>query len=462
MDRRTFIVTTTGGLLAVPLAAGCATAPTGLDAVAHAVTLPELGALAKEAYIYTFPLYAMYRTRYDALKGPGIPNRFLHARTLATPASRVVTAPNNDTLYSSAWLDLAPGPLILHVPDTAGRYYILAFMDFYTNNFAYVGRRTTGTKAGDFVIVGPHWRGATPTVMPLIRAPTNAVWLLGRFLVSGNEDLPDVHALQDQLTLKSLSGDGSAASSDHGAGLRPEPADPWNYFAVVNAALTENPPPARDRRVVADLAKIGLAPDASFNPSRFTREERAALLSGVAAAKHELETAMIPRNAGRPGWTKPRADLGNFGTDYLFRAIVAQVGLAALEPPEAVYLSPTGDTDGRPLDGTHRYLLHFSKSALPPVDAFWSLTMYQVDPDERRFLVANPINRYSIGDRTKGLVYHDGSLDIFIQHVSPGAAKESNWLPAPTGRFALSLRAYQPRPELLNDQYQMPVLQRQE
>jgi hypothetical protein len=230
---------------------------------------------------------------------------------------------------------------------------------------------------------------------------------------------------------------------------------------VVNAALTENPPPARDRQVVANLEKIGIGPDALFDATRFSTEERAALLAGMGAAKRELETALIPRTVGRPGWTKPRADLGNFGTDYFFRASVAQVGLAALEPQEAVYLSPTGDADGRPTDGTHRYLLHFPKGGLPPVDAFWSLTMYQVDPDQRRFLVENSLNRYSIGDRTKGLVYNaHGSLDIFIQHQSPGAASEANWLPAPEGRFVLSLRAYQPRPELLNGQYQMPILQR--
>jgi hypothetical protein len=462
LERRTFMTMLAGGLFSTPLVAGCSTGSTGPGADARRVALPELSALAKEAYIYTFPLYAMYRTRYDALARSGAPNRFQHARTLATPASRAVTAPNNDTLYSSAWLDLSQGPLVLHVPDTAGRYYSLAFMDFYTNNFAYVGRRRTGTKAGDFLIVGPRGQGERPPGIPVIAAPTNGVWLLGRILVTGVEDLPTVHALQNQLALTALSsGDGGTAPRKRaGIGPKPEPNNPWNYFAVVNAALTENPPPARDRQVVVDVAKIAIGPDAFFDATRFSTEERAALLAGVGAAKRELETALIPRTIGRPGWTKPRADLGNFGTDYFFRASVAQVGLAALEPQEAVYLSPTGDADGRPTDGTHRYLLHFSKGGLPPVDAFWSLTMYQVDPDQRRFLVENSLNRYSIGDRTKGLVYNaDGSLDIFIQHQSPGEAREANWLPAPEGRFVLSLRAYQPRSELLNGQYQVPVLQ---
>src|ERR1700730_3058325 len=451
-----------GGLFSTPLVAGCSTGSTGPGADARRVTLPELSALAKEAYIYTFPLYAMYRTRYDALARSGAPNCFQHARMLATPASRAVTAPNNDTLYSSAWLDLSQGPLVLHVPDTAGRYYSLAFMDFYTNNFAYVGRRTTGTKAGDFVIVGPRDQGERPPGIPVIAAPTNGVWLLGRILVTGVEDLPTVHALHFCLSLMSLSSadGGTPPRKRAGIGPKPAPNNPWNYFAVVNAALTENPPPARDWQVVVDVAKIAIGPDAFFDATRFSTEERAALLAGVGAAKRELETGLIPRTIGRPGWTQPRAHLSNFGTDYFFRASVAQVGLASLEPQEAVYLSPTGDADGRPTDGTHRYLLHFSKGGLPPVDAFWSLTMYQVDPDQRRFLVENSLNRYSIGDRTKGLVYNaDGSLDIFIQHQSPGAAREANWLPAPEGRFVLSLRAYQPRPELLNGQYQVPVLQ---
>ena len=224
MERRDFIVAMGSGLFAAPLAAGCTTAPTEPDTAAQPVALPELDALAKQAYIYTFPLYVMYRTRYDALQRFGTPNRFAHARALATPASRAVTAPNNDTLYSSAWLDLSYGPLILHVPETAERYYSLAFMDFYTNNFAYVGRRTTGTQAGDFLIVGPNWQGLTPAGMPLIAAPTRAVWLLGRFMLNGDEDLPDVHALQDQLTLKALSGSaGVTPSSRDWAKLKPDP-----------------------------------------------------------------------------------------------------------------------------------------------------------------------------------------------------------------------------------------------
>ena len=458
IGRRVRLAAAAGSLAIASLAVGCARA-SGEREAAPPASLPELSALAKQAYVYTYPLYVMYRTRAGALRNSGNLNRFAHARALATPASRAVTAPNNDTLYSSAWLDLAQGPLLLHVPDTADRYYSLAFMDFYTNNFAYVGRRTTGTQAGDFAIVGPGWQGGTPAGLPVIRAPTNAVWLLGRFLVNGDEDLPAVHALQDRLSLRPLAGVAGAAPDR--SRPAPEPADPWSYFTIVDEAMTENPPPERDRRVVAAMATIGVGPNASFDAGRFTAEERAALQSGMAAAKREIATADAPRAAGRPGWSAPRADLGNFGTDYFFRAVVAQVGLAALEPKEAVYLQPTGDADGRPLDGSHRYVLHFAKGELPPVDAFWSLTMYQTESDQRRFLVPNPINRYSIGDRTKGLRYNgDGSLEIFIQHRSPGAAREANWLPAPAGPFVLSLRAYQPRPALLNGEYRVPVLQR--
>ncbi len=460
IGRRAFATTVAGGFAIAALVGACVSAPPAKGG-APTFTPAEFTALARQAYIYTLPLYVMYRTRYGALENSGSPNRFTHARRLATPATRTVTAPNNDTLYSSAWLDLAPGPLLLHVPDAAGRYYSLAFMDFYTNNFAYVGRRTTGTRAGDFAIVGPRWQGDTPAGTPVIRSPTNAVWLLGRFLVNGDEDLPAVHALQDQLSLRPLAG--AAPSRGYGTTPRPDPADPWSYLAAVNAALTENPPPARDRQMVEAIAQIGLGPNVSFDAARFSAEQRAALLAGLAAGKREVETAVTPMTGGKGDWARPRADLGNFGTDYFFRAIVAQVGLAALEPQEAAYLHPTGDAAGRPLDGSHRYLLHFLKGALPPVDAFWSLTMYRVDPDQRRFLVANPINRYSIGDRTKGLVYNaDGSLDLYIQHGSPGAAKASNWLPAPAGPFVLSLRAYQPRPELLSGGYRVPALERQD
>jgi hypothetical protein len=420
----------------------------------------DLAAVARDAYVFSFPLYESYRIRYLAQCSPFNPHRtlrnaFHHRRTLADAGSRAVTAPNADTLYSSSFLDLSRGPLILHVPEVSDRYYSLAFMDFYTNNFAYVGTRTTGSHAGQYLIAGPGWTGSPPTGTPMIRSPTDAVWLLGRFQVSGKEDLPQVHREQDGLALSPLSG--AAAALPRCSEPPGQPDNPFTYFAIVDDALTENPPPARDAAIMARIAAIDVGPGKRFQPSRFDDAARQALHAGVAAAREQIAATNIHGRIVN-GWVYPPPGVGNFGTDYLLRAAVALKGLAALSASEATYLHYAGEK----LVGNARYRLHFAAGNQPPADAFWSLSAYEIMPDTRRFFAANPIDRYSIGDKTPGLKRNsDGSLDILIQHVSPGPGRESNWLPAPAGPFALSLRAYLPRPALLDGSYAPPPVARQ-
>jgi hypothetical protein len=430
----------------------------------------ELSALVRQAYIYSFPVYEMYRVRYNAIYNPNNNNRlglnqFGHRRKLADHTARAVTQPNNDTLYSSAWLDLSAEPLILSVPDAAGRYYSLAFMDFYTNNFAYVGRRVTGTKPGDYVIVGPKWNGPLPPGLPVIKSPTNAVWLLGRTLVDSEEDLPNVHRLQDQYKLTPLAIWTKTGAQQQTPPKRPPPApnpkDPWDFFRIINIGLTENPPPADEAPLMAELAKINLGPNQTFDPARFTEDQRQIILKAIEETVRGRGFSLPGRI--REGWNYPPPHLGNYGKDYPYRAVVALVGLAALEPAEAYYIESRIDKQGNLLKGEGRYCLHFNKGQLPPVEAFWSLTMYEVMPDQRGFFVDNPIHRYSIGDRTKGLKFNkDGSLDIYMQRQSPGQELESNWLPTPAGVFRVSLRTYQPKQAILNGTYVLPGIQRLE
>ena len=433
----------------------------------------EIADLVKRAYEYSFPVYEMYRTRHRTVYVPDNPNsmdlnRFTHRRTLSDHRHRQVTAPNNDTLYSSAWLDLSLEPIVLTVPDTGGRYYSMAFMDFYTNNFAYVGRRTTGTKAGDYVVAGPQWNGATPAGLPVIKSPTNAVWLLGRTLVDDEADLLNVHKLQDQFKLTALSewtksGTGKAEKLLVNSQPAPDLKDPWNFFKIVNLGLTENPPPADEAALMAEFARIGVGPNQPFDPSRFSEEQKKIVLEALEAAHKGIRGGLPAVGTVRNGWSYPPSHLGNFGRDYALRAVIALIGLAALEPAEACYMTSMTDREGKPLTGENRYRLRFEKGALPPVDAFWSLSMYEVMPDQRSFFVDNPIRRYAIGDRTRGLKPNaDGSVDIYIHHQSPGKDLESNWLPAPPGVFRLSFRAYQPREPILKGDYTLPWIQRLE
>ncbi len=436
-----------------------------------------LQALAREAFVYAFPLHEMTRMRAATsprrLPGVGFAgdgadstqrwaNVFTATRQLlGAGGSRVVT-PNNDTLYLNAWLDLDEGPLVIDVPDTEGRYYVLGLLDFYTNPFAHLGTRCTGNSARSFVVLGPD-AGAPPAGFEapgaVVRAPTRWVWIIGRILVDGPHELPLVHALQDCFRLRRL--DDWRAGRDS-APLRFDarcdaqaPLAVAAFVANVNRALRENPPPAEETAQVARFAAVGLGAQCPDEPA----PQHAALL------RPALEQGMALLQAGGlgdtlvQGWSMPRRLDGGFGSDHLRRAAVALKYIGALESAEAVYPMAYVDAEGRPLSGEHAYVLHFAPGQLPPVNGFWSLTMY----DRRTFmLVPNDIGRFAIGDRTRGLAYGaDGSLTIHLQARPPrDAAARANWLPAPAGAFYLCLRGYLPQAPLLDGGYRLPGLQR--
>ncbi|PEE33117.1 DUF1254 domain-containing protein [Bacillus cereus] len=404
-----------------------------------------------QAYLYGFPLVDMARTK-QLYKNPW--NTFLHRRDLVDHTFKEVVAPNNDTLYSSAWLDLSNGPVVLSVPDVGDRYYSLQFLDTYTNTFDYVGTRETGTKAGTYVIVGPNWKGKIDKCSKVIQSPTNMVWLLGRTLVDGEKDLDNVHAIQDQYILKPLNR-GQTKSSIHLPPISTNDFDdPARFFDIMTQLMSLFPSPATDAAMLSQFKLIGIDPNNGFQGSK-----EPAIMAGLTRAVKDAQD-IIKKSVNRVGTLNHNwqvfYNIGTYGTEYLTRAVIAKFGLGANIPAEAMYPRTQVDSDGNPLSGEHQYVIHFNKEELPPVNAFWSLSMYGSD----QFFVDNPIKRYAIGDRTEDLIYNvDGSLDIYIQNLPP-EGKESNWLPAPSDDFILMLRMYMPKKNILKGTYQMPKIQK--
>ncbi|MSP75495.1 MAG: DUF1254 domain-containing protein [Rhodospirillaceae bacterium] len=437
--------------------------------------------LARRATIYLFPLYEMYRTRWQATVNDANPqrqklNRFFHISALSDHRMRAVTTPNNDTLYSMAWLDLSVEPLFLTVPPVGDLYYNYAFIDLFTDNFAYVSHRLYGGQPPPHMIVGPDWKGDAPSEVKLVRAPTNSVWLLGRILVDGPEELDRVRTLQARVLLETPDMRNERRILETRELMRqrtvapPEPVadwpapnrtDPFDLFEVGMRALGESPVPERDRGFLEQLLPLRLRPGRKFDARAFSEAERRAIQAGIEQGHAEIRSSGGRFGKTVDGWTYGERNLGNFGTDYLYRAAVALGGLGALEPAEAVYVSCHADSEGQSLDGSHRYELTFPAGGLPPARAFWSLAMYESTPEGRAFFVDNPIGRYAIGDRTRDLqTAADGTVTLYLQREPPKDEWAANWLPAPTGRMRLVLRAYEPEESMIDGRYRVPPVRR--
>ena len=425
------------------LATSAATA--ALPGFAHAAAdTPR--SLAALGVIYALPLIEMARTRRNA-EAMGQKGRFLHAPRLADADSRAVTTPNVDTLYSSAHLDLGAGPAVFDLPKADGTYFSLALMDAWSNNFAVLpaaepGRsRVVLVRAGD---AAPAADGAR-----VIRSPTRHVWALARTFAASNEALDAPHAMQKTLFVK------AGVSAEVEPPIPPAaltPDDPAAFFALANRLMAQEGVLPADLPMLARLKAVGVGPGLTFVETPETR-------AGAAAGWERVK-------AGRPdpsrGWSYPKADLGDFGTDYPYRATVALNGLAALPPFEAVYLFGAGDGTGAPgtFDGKRDWRLHFPKGQEPPAGAFWSLTLYERTPEGRQYLVANPANRFAVASQTPGLTRNpDGSLTIAISAEAPtDPVLKANWLPAPKGPFTLTLRIYKPRPTVMSGRWRAPVV----
>ena len=441
MNRRQFLTTATVALVSVQSEARAQGASTSTAA-------SNLRVAARSAWIWGLPLIEMAEQR-AARSAEGVKvNTFQHQRALITAKGQFVTTPNNDTLYSQAWLNLEKGPVTISVPASGNRYYCVPLMDMYSNNFAIVGTRTSGPSARTLTVVGPH---DTSNIPMAVRAPTNWVWILGRTLVDGESDLPKAHAFQDGWSIK-----GPEAGAPTSFAKR---TAPWNeYFASVQELMNESPPPVTDARMLDSIAPL-IQFGGTFDPSRFSPDQVAEIKAGIADVANlllEVRKNSLVRN----GWSFPRFSLGDFGEDYDYRAAVAIGGLAALPRVEAMYLRASG-ADGRGFDSSQSWRLTFSADQLPPVDAFWSLSMYRITADGQLFFAENPINRYTIGDRTAGLKRStDGSLEIWMSRTEPTSNPNANWLPTPAdGKFVLILRAYLPMSSLIEGSYQVPAVQ---
>ena len=420
-----------------------------------------------QAYIYAYPLVLSEMTKRVIPNKRAAINQFEHAEAFPLPDLKVVIRPNVDTLYSNAWLDLSQEPIILSVPDTGGRYYLMQLLDAWTETFAVPGKRTTGTKAGHFAITGPNWKGTLPKGMQEIKSPTNMVWIIGRTQTNGVSDYANVHQIQRCFKLTPLSAWGKSAASpsllpaNSSLDLKTTPPqqvarmDATTFFKTFAELLKTNSPHDADAPLLAQLKTIGIAVGKDFDVRTLDPETVKGLDRAVKDAPKLFPVYRVKNRPVIDGWGFS-IKIGKYGTAYSERASQAFFGLGALAPEDAVYGGTNVDNEGQTLKGTNRYVLHFDKNALPPVRAFWSVTLYAADG----FFVANSINRYAIGDRDKLLFNQDGSLDIYIQPDSPEKGKDSNWLPAPAGEFNLTLRLYRPKPELINRKWRPLAVRR--
>jgi hypothetical protein len=434
---------------------------------------------AAEVHIYGYPLVYDLQEVTEFVEGGGsLPiqapyNSFAYARRLLGPETKFVS-PNNDTLYVIAMLDVRQGPVVLHVPDTQDRYYVLQFVDAWSNNFAYIGRRATGTAEAEFLLTDRDYDGPVPDGMTVVPAPTGVFSIVGRVQVDGEADLPAVQALQDRFTLTPLAGGASPGQVAGAPKLDPRVPDDLRWWEQFRIALAAFPPPPGDAPFLALAERFGAT--AAESPYVDPDPELAELLAaGQQAGQAKIEELAGSGGGAAGGWTSAmhmfdynldHLGLGTIDTPewkipdrtkaYVTRAVAARAGLWGNHGYEANYAFVWTDADGQPLNGANRYELRLEQP--PPVDAFWSLTMYDV-PDF--YLVANPINRYSIGDRTPGLeTADDGSVTISMQTNSPGPDKESNWLPTPQGRFRPILRMYQPQKAILDGTYVLPAVRK--
>ena len=431
----------------------------------------QVVAAAREAFIFGMPLVLMDLTRRKMTDGnnkeASAINSFANKSSFPDANFRDVVRPNADTYYSTASLDLFDGPIVLSVPNTHGRYYMMPMLDAYTNVFASPGSRTTGTDAANFLITGPGWSGQIPAGMKQIKAPTNMIWILGRTQVNSKEDGEKVVVpIQKKYKLTPLSAWGNPYTSPTAVAdpslskegpnqiLNAMPID--EFFNDCNRLMIKNPPAVADQPVMEKLAAIGFKPGGTFDLKKYNAATQQALKKIPLDFSSTVNDFFSKPKGLVNGWNPMRGVQGSYGTDYMTRAFIAYGGLGANLKEDAMYPSTSLDADGHPLNGANKYVIHFDKGKTPPAKAFWSITMY--DPDG--YMVANPINRNAIGDRSSLQKNTDGSTDIYIQHDSPGKDKEKNWLPAPTGDFNILMRVYWPKEEMINGSWKAPAVRK--
>jgi len=444
----------------------------GLAATAEAaiITEEEAHAIGVDAYLYFYSLVTMDVTRKQLTNqeptpgGIGGPmNSFANVGAFPSADMKVVVRPNFDTLYSSGWLDLTKEPMVVSVPDTGGRYYLLPMLDMWTDVFASPGWRTTGTEAGNFLVTPPGWSGTVPDGFTEIKAPTPYVWIIGRTKTDGPADYDGVHKIQEGYKITPLSEWGKEPVApevkiDPSIDMKTPPKKQVDtmpagpFFAYAADLLKLHPPHITDEPIIAQLKRIGFEVGKSFDLDKADP----AVKKGLASAPEDAQKLMawkVPTLARIANyWSMNTDTMGVYGNYYLKRAIVTQLGLGANLPGDAIYPLNLADDTGKPLDGASNYNLHFDKDQIPPAQAFWSITLY----DNDGFQVANSLNRFAVSSWMPFHYNPDGSLDLYFQNERPGADKEANWLPAPKGPYNLTMRLYAPKSEALTGRWNPP------
>lgn len=472
-----------GLILFTSVAAGTMQAPSSAMAQTAQLSEQEAFAIATDAYVYFYPLVTMDVTRKQLTnmepgKGIGGPaNTFTNIPEFPAADMRAVVRPNFDTLYSSGYLDMTKEPVVVSVPDTAGRYYLIPMLDMWSDVFASPGSRTTGTQAGNFLIVPPNWRPdlrdrlveefKLPKETQVIHAPTPHVWVIGRTKTDGPPDYAAVHKIQAGYKITPLSEWGKPAKPveakiDPLIDMKTPPKIQVDtmaggkYFTYASEILKINPPHVTDEPVIAQMKRIGIEPGKSFDMAKVDPAVKKAIEAAPEAAQKLMEWKVATLARVANGWSMNTDTMGVYGNYYLKRAIVTQLGLGANLPEDAIYPLNLADDAGRPLDGAHKYTISFDKGRTPPVNAFWSVTLY----DPQGFQVANSLNRFAVSSWMPFKTNPDGSLTLYFQSESPGADKEANWLPAPKGAFNLTMRLYSPQSDALTGKWNPPPVMR--
>lgn len=460
----------------VILLAGLAIASLTATSIASAKPLSgaETRAIAKEAYLYGFPMVEAYKTLYAQAVDKGGANFKAPFNTIGntasvfTPKDTAIITPNSDTPYSFVWMDLRAEPIVLTLPAIEeNRYYSVQLIDLYTQNFTYLGKRTTGSEGGRFLIAGPAWHGKTPPgITKIVRCETEFAYALYRTQLFGPDDLGNVKRVQSGYRVQTLSvflGEPAPKSLPAIDWPKPEPATMTrtpDFFRYLNFLLGFSPAVPSETALMARFKAIGAGPGLPFDEAALAPDMRKALQDGIADGMKEFaafKTAEID--------TKKVSSADLFGTraylknNYLYRYAGAKLGIFGNSGEEAIYPAYFVGADGQPLNAArNRYVLKFDKDELPPANAFWSVTMYD---GRTQLLVENPIDRYLINSpMLPGLKFDpDGGLTLYVQHDSPGPALESNWLPAPDGPFYVIMRIYMPKPEVRSGAWKEPPMQ---